>query len=507
MYKKLGYCINLLSGKDNKSKEFRKDIKAFRKAWVEYFNESHENIKDIQLPLNFDPNNDYVYLTEDILGYNIDRFAQEKILNWKKQVRKEYNFDLILQDINNKDLNNFDDYKKVILYEYTINKKKDITKIKSLFDCMEESNNKNSSYLLKYFFNINYENYKRIKINKSEVEIWLKEIIKNKKLEENYNSLINDEEFKIYKELLDAKSVESYIKFIKNLLIKKNLYKIKDLDINKSRIEIYRNFFGDRKFIISGIKQKCEFIKNDKKIDSIIYLYMDSINMNDELWKEFKNLIFKWSYEKNKGLKPLYDKVNIHQHPFYSFISSCIIFRLNTIYDPTLFLPKTKDQILYMNYFISNYSAMKKDQKKLEEIKQMINQEGKTIQDIKELLNNDKKNDIFSYEKVDNTPIFIYPGKLPSKKNWKQIYDKQKDLGNISPGKTSSQTNKRLKSYKNYLYSLKGINDKELMIKFYLNNEENFEDLDADERKKKYDLIEKNRNNLIKKFNLFNKKT
>jgi hypothetical protein len=45
------------------------------------------------------------------------------------------------------------------------------------------------------------------------------------------------------------------------------------------------------------------------------------------------------------------------------------------------------------------------------------------------------------------------------------------------------------------------------MIKFYLNNEENFGDLDADERKKKYDLIEKNRNNLIKKFNLFNKKT
>ena len=160
-----------------------------------------------------------------------------------------------------------------------------------------------------------------------------------------------------------------------------------------------------------------------------------------------------------------------------------------------------------MNYFVSNYSEMKKDQKKLEEIKKLINKEGKTIQDIKKVLSSNKKNDVISYEKVYNTPIFIYPGKLPSKTVWNQIYDKQKDLGNISPGKKSSQTNKRLKSYKNYLYSLRGTNDKELMIKFYLNNDEIFEELDPDQRKQKYDQIKKNRKNLIEKFNLLDKKT
>jgi len=506
MYRKLGYCINLLSGKDSKSKEFREDVKAFRKAWVEYFNESHENIKDIQLPLNFDSNNDYVYLTEDILGYNIDKLAQEKILNWKKQVRKEYKFDLILQDIHNNALNNFDDYKKVILYEYTINKKKDITKIKSLFDYVEGLNN-NSSYLLKYFFNINYDNYKSVKINESDVKLWLEQIIKNKNLEVNYNSLKKDEQYKIYKELLDAQSLESYMKPIKDLLIKKSLYKIDDWKINKSRFEIFDMFFGNHKFIISGVKHNCEIIKNDNKFNTRIYLYMDSSNMNDKLWNKFKNLIFKWSYEKNKELEPLYDFMKIYQHPFYSFISSCIIFKLDTIYDPTLLLSKTKDQVLYMNYFVSNYSEMKKDQKKLEEIKKLINKEGKTIQDIKKVLSSNKKNNVISYEKVYNTPIFIYPGKLPSKTVWNQIYDKQKDLGNISPGKKSSQTNKRLKSYKNYLYSLRGTNDKELMIKFYLNNDEIFEELDPDQRKQKYDQIKKNRKNLIEKFNLLDKKT
>jgi gamma-glutamylcyclotransferase (GGCT)/AIG2-like uncharacterized protein YtfP len=246
---------------------------------------------------------------------------------------------------------------------------------------------------------------------------------------------------------------------------------------------------------------------------------MDSSYMNDKLWNEFKNLIFKWSYEKNQGLEPFYDFMNIYQHPFYSFISSCIIFKLSTIYNPTLFLSKTKDQILYLDFFLSHYHLLKKKENQLKKIEELIDNNETTIQDIKRILNdtqNDNKKNftrrikgdkkIISVKSNNNLPIFIYPGKLPSKKVWGEIYDKQNALGNITPGKKSGQTNKRLRSYKNYLYSFRGNNDKEIVTKFYLNNDEKFEELDADQRKKKYDLISTNRKNLIEKLNLIEKK-
>ncbi|MFW6026427.1 MAG: hypothetical protein ACOCRX_08800 [Candidatus Woesearchaeota archaeon] len=480
MIDELDYCIKLLKGKEDKYINFRKEIKNFKIKWFSWYkNNISRKIKD-QPPANFkDKNLMNVWFDEDILGFD-DLYAE--LSYWQSTMRKKYKLDFMERDVIEGTLKNFNKYQKFI--EFEINQDQGLfywlDNLSKRSDNITDLNKIYSNFFLELNYKSSCEN--RLMYNIEEVNKWSENV--KKRIEKEDSTLPTFEEkekivFKLFKQ--SFKYNDYYLNDIKKKLNEIHLHKYSDEQ--EIKVNTWKEMLGLwSKPVIGGYKTK------DATGNSIL-IYVNQSNTNKVLWDEFINLLFKWNFPNYTSFDFLYDSLNIHTHPFYLFLNCCVVFNIDTIDDPVKCLHENKSNIFYLHNFFSKYKA------KLNEIKIMLDDPGYEKKDIKNFINKIKLPE-------DNlTPVFFYPGKLPSLKTWKQIYQEQKKLGNVNEGRKSGQIDKRIRNYKMYLDFLNGKSKTEITNK-YIINEGNIKHKDAYEGNKNYKLCSEGIKGIISDLNL-----
>ena len=181
----------------------------------------------------------------------------------------------------------------------------------------------------------------------------------------------------------------------------------------------------------------------DKDKNKEISIYINSDNTTKNLWNEFKKILNKYNFPdlyydintKTRSTSSFFEESFVFNHPLYSFISSCCVFKLDYFFHPNKLVDNKTRSYDFVNkifnpkkflYFYLNYITNLKDilidykinELKLNKINKMLRSDDSDKSDIIRKLNSEEFNKIINEKKEKMKkqipPLVLYPGLLPN---------------------------------------------------------------------------------------------
>lgn len=452
------YLIKLLKSPDYK--DFREDVKKFREDWLKY-----NGYDSDLLPVDLDDEMNLIFQNHLPLGFENERFY---LMTWQKEMKEKLGLDKMIEDLKNGSIDNYKNYKKIIEYEMENHKNNKY----SIFKFYNDLKSMKYLYFLKsveekYLYQIynwlhdyldtmikNFSIYDKLLETKFDYSLMgLNNYIRNKEMERS--KVLEGLKKLDFKSKNTNKTVKED-KTIKDYCLLKESYTWNESDLKRIKLKINKANFDEMKNErIYNYKKLLGYVSAQNDCDELIKpliigfkenkkVIIDDSTTNDNLKNRFYNLISKWSYksyimdvrydidENFKRLMKLSNQKSFDsfgyadpkRSSFYSFLSCCIIFNMDSINDLSRCFRPVKKELINLRNLISEF---KTDKTELIKIKTMINSDDMNKEEIKNKINsasfrnklrNQKKN---YFDK--QPPVYAYPGILPTKTVWKELYE------------------------------------------------------------------------------------